>query len=88
MSMRTVPELVPLFATPLVIYDVPEAEPLNDDLRRVIEAREQAQPTTQHSNLGGWQSSWDMDRLGRGACHQAAGDRAQPCQSHDHRSRR
>jgi hypothetical protein len=64
MNLRTAPELVPLFATPLVIYDVPEAGALNADLRRVIEAREQSQPSTQHSNLGGWQSSWDMDRWG------------------------
>ena len=67
MRMRTAPELVPLFATPLVIYEVPEAEALNADLRRVIEAREQSQATTEHSNRGGWQSSWDMDRWGGAA---------------------
>ena len=53
-----------MFATPLVTFDVPDALALNTDLRRTIEQREQAQPTTQHSNLGGWQSSWDMDRWG------------------------
>ena len=60
--MSNAHEIVPLFATPLVTYEVPEAAALNVDLRRVIEQREQTQPTTQHSNLGGWQSSWDMDR--------------------------
>ena len=64
MSSRTAPELVSLFATPLVIYDVPDAVALNGELRRIIVEREKSQPTTQHSNLGGWQSSWDMDRWG------------------------
>jgi hypothetical protein len=58
------PDIIPLFATPVVIYDVPDALTLNVELRRVIEQREQSQPSTQHSNLGGWQSSWDMDRWG------------------------
>jgi uncharacterized protein (TIGR02466 family) len=62
--MSTAHEIVPLFATPLVTYQVPEAPALNIDLRRVIEQREQTQPSTQHSNRGGWQSSWDMDRWG------------------------
>jgi uncharacterized protein (TIGR02466 family) len=62
--MSAAHEIVPLFATPLVTYTVPEAEALNGDLRRVIEQREQSHPTTQHSNQGGWQSSWDMDRWG------------------------
>jgi hypothetical protein len=44
--------------------DVPEAATLNSELRRVIVEREKTHPTTQHSNFGGWQSSWDMDRWG------------------------
>ena len=32
--MSDVPELVPLFATPLVIFDVPDAAALNAELRR------------------------------------------------------
>ena len=58
------PEIVSLFATPLVIYEVPDAAPLNADLRRVIEQREKTHPTTQHSNNGGYQSTWDMDKWG------------------------
>ena len=58
------PEIVSLFATPLIILSVPDAEALNVELRRVIEQREKSHPSTQHSNLGGWQSSWDMDRWG------------------------
>jgi hypothetical protein len=57
-------EIVPLFATPLVILNLPDAATLNVELRRVIEQREKSHPSTQHSNLGGWQSSWDMDRWG------------------------
>lgn len=58
------PEIVPLFATPIVLFDVPDAATLNAELRRVIEEREKSHPSTQHSNVGGWQSSWDMDRWG------------------------
>lgn len=57
-------EIAPLFATPLITFDVPEAAALNADLRRVTEQREKSHPSTHHSNLGGWQSSWDMDRWG------------------------
>jgi len=67
MSVSTIPKIVPLFATPLVILDVPEAVALNVELRRVIQQREQSHPSTQKSNLGGWQSSWDMDRWGGAA---------------------
>jgi hypothetical protein len=38
--MSNAPEIVPLFATPLVIYDVPDAAALNVELRKVIEQRE------------------------------------------------
>ena len=58
------PEIVCLFSTPLVVFDVPDAAELNADLRRVIEQREKIHPTTQHSNVGGYQSSWDMDKWG------------------------
>ena len=58
------PEIVPIFSTPLVLYDVPDAAALNADLRRVIEHREKMHSTTQHSNMGGYQSTWDMDQWG------------------------
>jgi uncharacterized protein (TIGR02466 family) len=64
MSTSTAPEVVPLFATPLVKFDVPGAAALNVELRKVIEQRERSHPTSQKSNVGGWQSSWDMDRWG------------------------
>jgi uncharacterized protein (TIGR02466 family) len=62
--MSSLPDVVPLFSTPLVTFDVPDAAALNVELRRVIKQREQSHPTTQKSNMGGWQSSWDMDRWG------------------------
>jgi hypothetical protein len=58
------PDIVPLFTTPLVVFDVPDAAALNADLRRVIEQREKSHPTTQHSNNGGYQSTWDMEKWG------------------------
>ena len=64
MSTSIAPDIVPLFATPLVTLDVPDAPALNVELRKVIEQREKSHPTTQKSNIGGWQSSWDMDRWG------------------------
>src|SRR6266576_3126563 len=57
-------EVVPLFATPVVISDLPDAPALNGELHKVIAERQKTHPGTQHSNLGGWQSTWDMDRWG------------------------
>jgi len=56
--------LVTLFGTPILIEELPGAEALNAELARTIAAREQSHPGTQHSNLGGWQSDWEMDRWG------------------------
>jgi uncharacterized protein (TIGR02466 family) len=57
-------QVVPMFATPSAVLDVPDAATLNADLRKAIDAREKTHPGTQHSNLGGWQSDWEMDRWG------------------------
>src|SRR6185503_1968732 len=57
-------ETVPLFATPILMVEVPDATALNAALREAIEQRRKTHPGTQHSNLGGWQSDWDMDRWG------------------------
>ena len=59
-----IPETTRLFATPLVLFDVPDAAALNLDLRRVIAQREQSHPSVKKTNIGGWQSSPDMDRWG------------------------
>jgi uncharacterized protein (TIGR02466 family) len=62
--MTTPFELYPIFATPLVLLPVSDGAVLNTGLRQAIEQREKSHPSTSHSNLGGWQSSWDMDRWG------------------------
>jgi uncharacterized protein (TIGR02466 family) len=65
--MSTAYETTSLFATPVLISELPDAAALNADLRAVIAQRETTHPGTQHSNLGGWQSDWDMDRWGGSA---------------------
>jgi uncharacterized protein (TIGR02466 family) len=58
------PQVIPMFATPSAVLDIPDAVAMNVELRRAIDAREKTHPGTQHSNLGGWQSDWEMDRWG------------------------
>jgi uncharacterized protein (TIGR02466 family) len=53
-----------LFGTPIVIEELPDAATLNAALSTTIFACEKSHPGTQHSNLGGWQSDWEMDRWG------------------------
>jgi len=53
-----------LFATPLMIATLPEAQAINTELKRIILAREAASASAQRSNLVGWQSSWDMPQWG------------------------
>jgi uncharacterized protein (TIGR02466 family) len=57
-------EVLRLFPTPVVVATIPNAEPLNADLRRIILARESAHESVERSNRGGWQSSWDMHEWG------------------------
>ena len=65
--MSTAFEITTLFATPVVISDVADAAALNTELRAAIEKHQKAHPGTHASNLGGWQSDWDMDRWGGAA---------------------
>src|SRR5258708_260991 len=58
------PETARLFATPLVLFDVPQAAALNAELRQLIVQREKSHPSMKKTNIGGWQSSPDMDRWG------------------------
>lgn len=57
-------EVRALFATPIAIAAVPGAEQLNSALRATILAHAESHPSTEHSNLGGWQSTWDLDTWG------------------------
>ena len=53
-------EVLQLFATPVAVVVLPEAETLNAKLRQTILAHETEHAGTEHSNLGGWQSTWDL----------------------------
>lgn len=66
MPLTYQPELQvqPLFPTPVAISPLPDAVRLNAELKAAIERRMADQPSTRHSNLGGWQSSWDMAEWG------------------------
>jgi uncharacterized protein (TIGR02466 family) len=60
-------EIRSYFATPVVVATLPDAEALNLELRRIILERERQEEGVQHSNLGGWQSSWDFEAWGGAA---------------------
>ena len=57
-------ELSALFATPIAIANLPDTDTLNRALSATILARAETHPTTAHSNLGGWQSTWDIGDWG------------------------
>ena len=52
------------FATPVAVSELPNAAALNIRLREIILERERTSPSTDHSNLGGWQSTWDFAEWG------------------------
>ena len=62
-----------LFATPLMIATLPEAQAINTELKRIILAREAASESAQRSNLSGWQSPWDMHQWGGAPLQQLLG---------------
>lgn len=57
-------EVLQLFATPVAVVILPEAKELNAKLRQTILDREAGHSGTEHSNLGGWQSTWDLTEWG------------------------
>jgi uncharacterized protein (TIGR02466 family) len=57
-------KVLKLFATPVILAQLPDCGALNRDLLQAIRAKMAEDPGTQHSNLGGWQSSWDMEAWG------------------------
>ena len=61
--------LLSLFATPLVVATMPDAEALNTELKRIILGREAATESVQRSNHGGWQSTWDLHQWGGAPMH-------------------
>ena len=57
-------EIRSYFATPVAVVTLPDAAALNPELERVILERARRDQGVQHSNLGGWQSSWDFEDWG------------------------
>lgn len=53
-----------LFATPVATLMLDQAQALNGDLRDRILEREKSDTGRQHSNLGGWQSGFDLQDWG------------------------
>ncbi len=53
-----------LFPTPIIHVDVPDSTALNAELKAVIERQRKTDIGTEHSNYGGWQSTWDMEKWG------------------------
>ena len=53
-----------LFPMPVGVAILPNAGALNLELGKLILARERTQESCSHSNLGGWQSSWDIAEWG------------------------
>ena len=53
-----------IFATPIIEFLIPDADALNSELKNVILNREKSNKGTEHSNLGGWQSTWDISDWG------------------------
>lgn len=62
-------EVLKLFPTPIVVATIPDAEPLNAELKRIILTREKTSESVERSNRGGWQSSWDMHEWGGEPMH-------------------
>ncbi len=56
-----------LVPTPVAIAMLPDRAALNLELGKSILARERTQESHSHSNLGGWQSSWDIAEWGGAA---------------------
>ena len=70
-------EVLQLFSTPVAVVVLPEAQALNAMLRETILDREEKHAGTEHSNLGGWQSSWDMPDWGGAETTQILGQAKQ-----------
>ncbi|MBT7362097.1 MAG: hypothetical protein HN813_08970, partial [Rhodospirillaceae bacterium] len=47
-------DIQPLFATPVAVASLPEGARISGALREAIIARCEQEPSTDHSNLGGW----------------------------------
>lgn len=55
-------DTVAAFPTPILVIDLPDGAQLNAALIPALLKREAEQPSKSHSTLGGWQSTWDVDK--------------------------
>jgi len=80
-------DTVAAFPTPILIADLPDGPQLNAALLPAMLKREAEQPSKSHSTLGGWQSTWDVDKwagpaaikllaVGRNIANRATRDRS------------
>ncbi len=53
---------LPLFSTPVAVFDLPGMEAGNRELSERLLAEEQAQPSWKRANVGGWHSVPDLSR--------------------------
>jgi len=60
MTTITKAELRTYFATPVIVADLAEAAAINPPFAATIRARAATHGSVEHSNLGGWQSAWDL----------------------------
>lgn len=69
-TTRAEPQLtrLNLFATPLLIATLPDAQRINEALKRTILEREAAEPA-QRLDDRGWRSQWDLARWGGAPAH-------------------
>ncbi len=63
-AAATVAKIEGLFATPLIMADVPNIESLVADLKSVITERRESEPGNMRTNTGGWQSDTEMLQWG------------------------
>lgn len=57
-------EVTPLFPTPVASLELPDSILRNAELAQVIRQRKAQHGSVQASNLGGWQSDWNMATWG------------------------
>lgn len=55
-------DVLSLFTTPVVVFDLPGMEMVNAELARMLLAEEQRVPSWKRANVGGWHSTPDLSQ--------------------------
>src|SRR5690349_25130518 len=53
----------PIFSTPLLVFSIPGAEQINQELKRAVLAREASEPAYHDREVIGWSSAHDMSMM-------------------------